>query len=228
MKKIIFLLFISISFAQTTTQTDFFYSRGYEEGFNRGFEEGVNAAFKSAKEVWMKYKNEIDAYEIGKYLIASKRLTYPEVWQSTDSDGNIKLNIQCSKIDSKLDIDEIFTRFAEIPQKPNKVQNQLTLTSEEQHSRVNVNRDITELGLPTNINDVMNISRVQIEINDKNRELLSKSNIAFSEQDDYYIALFFTAKEKEIFCQTYKICGNEQESTTTKIENNDINTTTEE
>lgn len=115
MKKILVVLTLSLlansAFAKNEAE-DFFYKRGYDAGFSAGYDEGVKQAFKEAKKILIKYQNDIRAYELGKYLVANKNLTYPQVWQETMSDGSVKLSITQSRITKQLNIGDIFTKFA--------------------------------------------------------------------------------------------------------------------
>ena len=105
MKKISLIVVLTISsmFATNSTE-DFFYNRGYEMGYQAGFDKGVELAFKEAKKVLEKYGTQLKAYEIGKYLIKSQKLTYPQVWQEASDSGIVTLRITPSQIKKELNM----------------------------------------------------------------------------------------------------------------------------
>ena len=75
-RKITILSIVSLSTLFGASTEDFFYQKGYENGFNKGYELGIKQAFAEAKNVLQKYKADLRAYEIGKYLISTKKLTF--------------------------------------------------------------------------------------------------------------------------------------------------------
>lgn len=110
MKKIIFLLVLT-NLVFGSEAEEFFYQRGVEAGYKQGYEQGVKDAFEESKKILAKYKNEIKAYEIGKYFLQSGYITYPKVWQRLDEFGNVKIEIQPSKIVKELNIADIFFKI---------------------------------------------------------------------------------------------------------------------
>lgn len=196
---------------QTSTE-DFFYQRGYEAGFNNGFEIGVQKALEESRKMLALYANEIQAYEIGKYLIKSKNLTYPQVWQEQQTDGSVKIRIMPSKLEKQLNIDEIFAKFGTIPTI------QSTRLGMGQSGSLNPNaknsiylstRDSNFNKLPQNVNQSNNKFTLSIEKSSKNLDILKKANVVFSDEGENYNVLFFTKTEKLDFCNQYEICDGE-------------------
>lgn len=199
---LISLSFVSISHADESEK--FFYNRGYEKGFNDGYESGVAKGLAIAKNVVAKYKDRIKAYEVGKYLIQEKYLTYPQVWQMIDNDGNVVLSVTPSKIEKELNIDDIFAEFAEIPKKDYKAG---SLEQSLNNSVVLSSRDYNANDLPDSTKRDSNISYINIKKTSKNEELLKKANVVFEENKKSYKVIFFSPQEKIDFCKNFKeIC----------------------
>ncbi|EAJ8747098.1 hypothetical protein ACOTVD_09015 [Campylobacter jejuni] len=197
-------VFSSQIFAANTE--DFFYQRGYENGYNKGFEAGVKKAFEEAKNVLVKYKEQLTAYEVGKYLITSRYLTYPEVWQEKTEDGTFKLRVTPSKIERPLDVDELFTKFSNIPLTDGTQTPSLELTPEEKNSVYLSNRDSNANDMPQNVDEDIKTTTLSINKTAKNLDVLKKANVVFSDEGNVYNVLFFTPQEKKDFCKSYKIC----------------------
>ncbi|HEG2941913.1 TPA: hypothetical protein SCW98_001664 [Campylobacter jejuni] len=197
-------VFSSQIFAANTE--DFFYQRGYENGYNKGFEAGVKKAFEEAKNVLVKYKEQLTAYEVGKYLITSRYLTYPEVWQEKTEDGTFKLRVTPSKIERPLDVDELFTKFSNIPLTDGTQTPSLELTAEEKNSVYLSNRDSNANDMPQNVDEDIKTTTLSINKTAKNLDVLKKANVVFSDEGNVYNVLFFTPQEKKDFCKSYKIC----------------------
>ncbi|ECP7254001.1 hypothetical protein ACMWEF_001584 [Campylobacter jejuni] len=197
-------VFSSQIFAANTE--DFFYQRGYENGYNKGFEAGLKKAFEEAKNVLVKYKEQLTAYEAGKYLITSRYLTYPEVWQEKTEDGTFKLRVTPSKIERPLDVDELFTKFSNIPITDGTQTPSLELTPEEKNSVYLSNRDSNANDMPQNVDEDIKTTTLSINKTAKNLDVLKKANVVFSDEGNAYNVLFFTPQEKKDFCKSYKIC----------------------
>lgn len=201
-------LFLSTNFAFGANGTeDFFYNRGYEMGYQAGFNKGVEQTFKEAKKVLEKYGSQLKAYEIGKYLIKNQKLTYPQVWQEMDGDGRVVLRITPSQIQKELNIDGLFSSFAEIPQIEQMPLDRLELTTAERNS-VNLSiRDSNINEMPQNPSSAINQQTLRIKKSSKNLDILKRANVVFSDEDESYNVLFFTDTEKRDFCRQFEICG---------------------
>lgn len=206
-KMVTILVFLaSASFANSTSTEDFFYQRGYEVGFSNGFEEGVRQAMAESKRMLKLYESELKAYEIGKYLIKTQNLTYPQVWQEIDDSGLVKLRIIPSRIEKELSIDELFTKFTSIPTMNAQTKSQAKLSLEEKNSVYLSNRDSNINHLPQSVNSATNQHTLNIKKTSKNLDILKKANVVFSDEGETYNVLFFTNTEKQDFCRQYEIC----------------------
>lgn len=213
MKKIIFMSIICILNSSVAFATEsFFYKRGYEQGFNTGFDEGVTAGLKAAREALQKYKNDIDSYEVGKYLIASRKLTYPSVWQEIDNNtGSVTLRVLPSRIEGILDIDDLLSRYTNIPKRPRIDNSVLELSLEEKNSAYLSERDSNSNDLPENVSERLNqIRKLSIDKTSENLEILKQANIIYSEEDENYIIVFFSEEEQKTFCNNFPICTREE------------------
>lgn len=204
--KIILALSFCYSLSFSLTTEDFFYQRGLEVGYNKGFDEGVRVAFLEAKKVLEKYKDELISYEIGKYLISSNYLTYPQVWQETNDEGYVKLRVLPSKIDKPLNVDELFARFAVIPERRANQMPSLELSLEEKNSVLLSPRDLNSNSLIQNVSENIQTTNLNIKKTAKNLDVLKRANVVFSDEGNIYKVLFFTQQEKQEFCNSYQIC----------------------
>ena len=205
-KRILMCLVMLFSLSQAVSTEDFFYQRGYEVGYNKGFDEGVRLAFEEAKKVLQKYNEELLTYEVGKYLITSNYLTYPQVWQETNDEGVVKLRVFPSKIERPLNVNELFTKFASIPEKRGLQVPSLELTLEEKNSVVLSDRDNNSNTIPQSVSENIQTINLNITKSAKNLNVLKEANVVFSDEGDTYKVLFFTNGEKQEFCKSYKIC----------------------
>ncbi|EAH8851394.1 hypothetical protein CDJ58_07085 [Campylobacter lari] len=199
------LLIINTLKAESSSTEDFFYQRGYENGYRKGYEEGVKEAFASAKEMLKKYKDELQAYEIGKYLLKNQNLTYPQVWQEY-SDGVLKLRVLPSKIEKEINIDELFSKFSNIPIKKFNSEESLELNINEKNSVYLSERDSNINHLPQKVSGLSDKKVLSIPKTSRNLEILKKANVVFSDEGNFYNILFFTDIEKKDFCEEFKIC----------------------
>ena len=202
------VIFANCVFASGGTSTeDFFYHRGYDVGFSNGVEEGGKQAMAESKKMLELYGNELKAYEIGKYLIKTQNLTYPQVWQELDeSSGMVKLRIIPSRIEKELNVDELFSKFTQIPTMNSLTQNQAKLSLEEKNSVYLSNRDSNINALPQSVNSASNQHTLNVKKTSKNLDILKRANVVFSDEGETYNVLFFTNIEKQDFCKQYEIC----------------------
>lgn len=183
---------------------DFYYDRGYENGYQKGLLKGQEEAFKDAKLILKAYKDKIKAYEIGKYLVESKRLTAPQVYQELEN-GNMKIVVIPSKIEKELNIEDIFDEFGSLP------------TLAKNKNVQEVEKDFNELNsvyLRENdgkYNDMFDkASRdsdkttLRVRKTSKNRDVLNSANVAYVENKSNYEVVFFTKQEKRDFCSEFR------------------------
>lgn len=205
-KNVLIMLFLATSLFAVSTE-DFFYQRGYENGYNKGFEVGVQKAFEESKKVLERYKDELAMFEIGKYLIRSKYLTFPQVWQETDTSGSIRLRVSPSRLEKPLDVDALFTKFSQIPLKSGVETPNLELSLEEKNSIYLSARDSNANDMAQSVDESIKTKTLNIEKTAGNLNVLKKANVVFSDEGSSYKVLFFTQQEKNQFCNAYKICG---------------------
>lgn len=185
---------------------DFYYDRGYENGYQKGLLKGQAEAFNDAKKILSAYKNRIKAYELGKYLIQSKRLTAPQVFQEIDSQGNIKIVIIPSRIKEELNIDDIFEEFGTIPtlsiNQKNKISTEKTDFNELNSVYLAQKDQVTDI-LPNNANRNSKKATLRIKKSSTNRDILNSANVAYVENKYNYEVIFFTNQEKRDFCKQF-------------------------
>lgn len=195
-----------VSSINAETMEDFFYKRGYEVGFDEGYKAGVIKAFEEAKQILVRYDNELKAFELGKYLIKAQNLTYPRVYQEKNENNEFKFVITQSEIQKEINVEELFSKFGSLPQiEPNLKQNN-ELSLDEKNSVYLSFRDNNINDLPQNVSSDSNIKTLNIDKTSKNLEILKKANVVFSDENDRYNVLFFTEEEKKDFCKQFNIC----------------------
>lgn len=206
MRKIILVALAACSCFASNEAEEFFYQRGLDAGYAQGYEQGVKDAFEEAKKILAKYKNEIRAYEVGKYFMQKGYITYPKVWQRVDSDGNVKIEIQPSKIEKQLNISEIFTKFNTLPTNPypERVKGD---PLEARNSVYVANRDASTF-MPASADSNQNIITISIEKSGENEEILKKANLVYSvdKEKNRLKVMFFNRTEKQNFCDQFQIC----------------------
>ncbi len=206
MKKYLVLLgfvFLSSIFAANEAE-DFFYKRGYEAGYNQGYEAGVAKAMEEAKNILVKYKDTIKSYEIGKYLIKTKRITYPQVWQERDSKGSVRITVLPSEIKEELDIDAIFDLYGSFPLKD--LDKNFEINDTSRNSVYLSYRDNAANSMPSAADREKDINIITLDKTWKNEDILKKANLVYSDDGKSYKVIFFTNKEKQDFCNSFGVC----------------------
>ena len=182
----------------------FFYEQGFQKGKNIYYEKGVNDGIALAKEVLQKYINDIQAYDVGKYLVKNKHLTYPQVWQKKEGD-NILLVVTKARLQEEINIEALFEQFGgEIPKAP---MNSLTENIELKNDSVYLaSRDYAKY-LPDNSSRDNEIITLEVEKSYENRTILDKSNFVYQDDNDKYKIMFFSRQEKHDFCLEFsQVC----------------------
>lgn len=207
MKRIVSLLLIATSFIYAGDSEDFYYERGLEAGYQRGLIKGQEIAFNDAKKILQMYKNQIKAYELGKYLVESKRLTAPQVYQQLEKDGSIKFVILPSKIVNQLNIEEIFEEFKDMPTlASNMLKNKKTTLNADTANSVHLSsRDDNMNILADKANRDSKKSSLKVKKTRSNQNLLNGANVVYVEDNNYYEVVFFTNEEKKDFCSQFKV-----------------------
>ena len=187
---------------------DFFNKRGYEKGYEKGYKKGIEKGLEIAKKVLKNYKENIRAYEIGKYLIERRYLTYPQVWQVREG-NSVRLVVTPARIEKELNIDELFDRFgSDIPEYPKKDE-QLPQDKEKLNSVYIADRDVPQ-DLPDSASRDDRIVTMKVRKTYRNREILDRANLVYQDAGNYYKVMFFSSNEKRDFCRNFrKMCMGE-------------------
>lgn len=188
------------SYAGTsTTIQDYFYQKGKEEGYKQGFKEGYLKAYYDIKKSLEKYKNEIRAMEIGKYLYDNQKITPPRVYRVKEGDGKFSVVVKGCEIENIKTIDEIITKGIELP----------TIVAEDVSKEDLVTGNYISK-LDSYIPDVKtDMGSVYIYVFKKSRkvkEALDKFNIPYEESDSEFKAIFEDADALASFCDATKLC----------------------
>jgi hypothetical protein len=205
MKRIVLILMVVTAAVFGANEAEeFFYNRGYEAGYNAGYEEGVKDMQAEAKKILDKYADDIKAYEIGKYLIKEKKITAPKVYQERATDGTVKIVVMKSEILDELNIQDIFAKYGNIPTRSySKTE---TINDVKLNSVYLSDRDNSVAAIPAAANRDKSITTLNLKKTWKNKDILQKANLVYSESDDFYKVIFFTSKEKNDFCKNFGVC----------------------
>jgi len=85
-----------------------FYEKGYKDGASKGYQEGYKLALQDARRKIKEYSDVIRAYENGKYLEGTDKITAPRVWQYiSHDDGSTRVIVEGCKIQGKISPSDI-------------------------------------------------------------------------------------------------------------------------
>lgn len=203
MKKIIICVLASI-FLQANQIQDYYYNEGYENGYQQGLLKGQEIALESAKKIIERYKNRIKSYELGKYLIANKNLTAPQIYQKI-SGNKFEIVVLPSKIEKELDIEAIFNEFGSIPEleQPSELKNNANVLN----SITLQEKDIyNNKGILSKPSEKTSTSKLTLKKSSRTKEILQSANVSFIEAKNNFEVIFFTKEEKDEFCKSFKVC----------------------
>lgn len=202
--------------AQNGEVEEFFYNRGYKSGYDAGYDAGYKKAMEAAKDMLLNYKEELKAFEIGKYLVAEHKITAPQIWQVKDDSGSIKISVRGCKIEDELSIADLFSRFNGIPKQKTSdfgeksggdksSQKQSNENSEDfRRSSVTLSdRDGEANVAPDKANRDGSKTYLNVKKSDSSKSILDKANVVYSEDETTYRVLFFNRTEKENFCDNF-------------------------
>ena len=203
--KLTLCLTLCVTMGMADEAEKFFYERGFENGWNQGFDAGVNKGIEIAKKVVEKYKNRVRAFEVGKYLIEEKHLTYPQIYQVlNEKDGMVTFQILPSRMEKELNIDDIFAQFGELPNGEEKKE---MLLSDLNNSVMLSSRDSNTYDVPSPANRDSNIIYMKVSKTSENHKTLRNANLVYIEEKKHYKVMFFNKNEKQAFCaQHKKVC----------------------
>lgn len=207
MNKIIIMGILSSVCLYANQIQDYYYNEGYENGFQQGLLKGQEIALENAKKIIERYKARIKSYELGKYLIANKNLTAPQVYQKING-NKFEIIVLPSKIEKELDIEAIFNEFGSFPE----------LETSETSEKINNNNILNSItlqekdlynnkGILAKPSEKSSTSKLTLKKSSKTREMLQSANVSFVETKNNFEVIFFTKEERNEFCKSFKICN---------------------
>ena len=195
----------------------FFYNKGYQDAKNSFYEKGYKDALRFAEDKLKEYRAKINALEQGKYLLKNKKITYPEVYQLTDKNGNIKVVVGGCKIEKPLTSSEILA----LPLIDKKIYNEVY--SNHPSSIHAVNNDASYQKSSPDVSNAVflpendNISLPQKPSEAKKvtfgffpnttfyKKILDKSNVIYTIYEDKIKALFPSKEAQRKFCKLHNL-----------------------
>jgi len=227
-KKIFFtvLLIATLAFSQENNTPNmkeletFFYNKGYNDAKNKFYEKGYRDGLMFAEAKIKEYRAKIKALEQGKYLLKNKKITYPEVYQFTDKNGNIKVVVGGCKIEKPLTPQEIVTLpiidkkvcqtvygdiYSSIHYVDDETMKDKTAKTPNVTNSIFLPNDNKSSIVPNKPSDEKEIVYVFFPNTNFYKRLLDKSNILYTVYEDKIKALFNSKVEQRRFCRTYKL-----------------------
>jgi len=91
----------------STNKENFFYNKGFKDGFEDGKRKGYAQAIREAKRAIDMYKKRIEAYEVSKYLSRKGKITPPRLYQKRDENGKVEIVVKGCEVRGKLTTQDI-------------------------------------------------------------------------------------------------------------------------
>jgi hypothetical protein len=198
--KLFFLFFLPTcyAFAQAVASPEeFFYQKGYNEGFERGkqigYLEGYRQAMKDFKAILKVYKKDLMALEAGKYLSEEDRITYPRIVKIPKPDGGFEIKIIGCKIEDLRNLDDITKLAVNIPVITEK---EIKEANEAKQRLVTIPK-LSEEELASYKKPP---KPIVVPVDKSKRKILDKLNIPYEIDSKGNIkAIFFSSKDYEMF-----------------------------
>jgi hypothetical protein len=192
-----FLLSLSAFAGTITSPEQFFYQKGYNEGFARGkqlgYMEGYKQAMKDVKKILEVYKKDLQALEAGKYLVEEDRITYPRIVKIPKPDGGFEIKIIGCRIEDLRNLDDITKLAVNIPVI---TEREIKEANEAKQRLISIPK-LSEEALAAYKKPPQPIV---VPVDKSKRELLDKLNIPYEIDAKGNIrAIFFSERDYELF-----------------------------
>ena len=186
---------------------NFYYKQGYQAGYKQGYEEGYQKALNYAKEKLKEYALKIKAYEAGKYLIATKKITYPQVFYIKNPDNSIKIVIKNSQIEKEIGADDILY-IPNINLSNLKNINDTIKPSYEVSNSVSTQDIQTNPEVPKLSKNTLNAYYLYMPNTESYKNILNKAGLVYAETGNRLKVIFQSKKEAQNFIKDFGLVKN--------------------
>jgi hypothetical protein len=185
---------------------NFYYKQGYSQGYKSGYEAGYRDALNFAKEKLNEYLLKIRAYEAGKYLIKSKKITYPQIFYVKLPDDSIKVVIKNSKIEKEISPEDIIY----IPKLKNETFNNIKKTDENSNvsNAVGVKDVQTNIETPKPSNQSLKTYYIYMPNTQTYKAILNKAGLVYAEDGNKLKIIFASKKNADNFIKDFGLKKN--------------------
>lgn len=188
---------------------NFYYKQGYQSGYKQGYDAGYAKALKYAEEKLNQYALKIKAYEAGKYLIATKKITYPEVFYLKQG-NSIKIVIKNSQIANEIGADDILylpeinlANFENINRTANPDNIKYQVTNSVSTQEINKNPEI-----PTLSKNTLGAYYLYMPNTETYKSILNKAGIVYAESGNRLKVIFQNKKNAKTFIKNFGLVKN--------------------
>ena len=187
---------------------NFYYKQGYQTGYKQGYEAGYAKALNYAKAKLQEYALKIKAYEAGKYLIATKKITYPQVFYIRNPDNSIKIVIKNSQIAKEISAGDILyvpeINFNNMQNINNTVNPSYTKASNAVSTQdIQNNPEVPKLSKNT-----LNAYYLYMPNTESYKSILNKSGVVYAEDGNKLKVIFSNHKTAKTFIKNFGLVKN--------------------
>jgi len=185
----------------------FYFELGVKSAKAQYYKKGYEDALNDLKELFKQYRQKLEEYEAGKYLIENAKITYPRIFRVKEGE-DYKVVIEKPQVEKKFDENDLFL----IPMRNKERERIKKLAQEKFVSAFEMfpyASERLEKDSPLPMNSYAKKDSYVVPVSGKSEELkkfLDTYGYKYAESDNGYKIFFDTKKEKEDFC--LKVTGN--------------------
>ena len=187
---------------------NFYYKQGYQTGYKEGYEKGYQDALNYAKEKLKEYALKIKAYEAGKYLIKTEKITYPQVFYLKNPDDNsIKIVIKNSQIENEIGADDILY-LPKLNLKEYKNINDTINENYQVSNSVSLKEIQTNPEVPKPSKDTLKTYYIYMPNTESYKKILNQAGLVYSEEGNKLKIIFASKKDAQNFIKDFGLIKN--------------------
>ncbi len=191
---------------------NFYYKQGYQTGYKQGYEAGYAKAIRYAENKLNEYALKIKAYEAGKYLIKSQRITYPQVFYIKNPlDNSIKIVIKNSQISNEIGASDILY-IPELNLKDfNNINNSVNPNSSKYHTvsnAVSLNEEQTNPEIPKLSKNTLNTYYIYMPNTQSYKDILNQAGLVYAETGNRLKIIFTSKQNAKKFIKNFGLVKN--------------------
>ena len=186
---------------------NFYYKQGYQTGYKEGYEKGYQEALNYAKQKLQEYALKIKAYEAGKYLIKTKKITYPQIFYLRNPDNSIKIIIKNSQIKNEIGADDILylpkLNLKEYKNIDNTVNANYQVSNAVSLKDIQTNPEVPKLSKNT-----LKTYYIYMPNTESYKNILNEAGLVYSEEGNRLKIIFMNKKEAQNFIKDFGLIKN--------------------